>query len=214
MGQGRGDDIDGGAGGGDESSPYVRETVRLSATHRWKASPGYSILVIDAGAMRFEYPQGWHVAPKAGQLNLHDRPPPDDEGRLQVTVFRLPPLRSASWDDLPLDRLLRDAIDGAHEDKRKRGRRRKREESTLVHDVTSVRRPDLEYVWAEHSGPDRENGRLIFTRQMMARARGVQPLVTFDYYAARADDYRPVWQHLVNSLRLGAPVSLLGDSSN
>lgn len=203
-----------GGGGDDAPAPYVKETFQLTSSHRWKAASGHSILVIDAGAVRFEYPQGWHVIPKARQLNVHDRPPPDDEGRFQVTVFRLPRLGpGASWDGLPLDGMLRDAVKHSREQKKKKGCR-KGEASTLIHDVTAVSRPDLQYAWVEHSGHDRENGRLIYTRQLMARARGVQPLVTFDYYASRADEYRAVWQHFVDSLRLGAPVSLLGDPSN
>lgn len=216
MSQGSGDPFEGERdGGGEPSSPYVRETFDLTSSHRWKAAPGYSILVIDAGAVRFEYPQGWHVVPKARQLNLHDRLPPDDEGRFQVTVFRLSPLESGSWDALPLDQLLSDAVAEGRKRKKRAGRKgAAAPASTRVHDVTSVRRPDLEYVWTEYSGPDPENGRLVFTRQLMARARGAQPLITFDYYASRAEDYRPVWQHMVDSLRLGSPVSLLGDPSN
>jgi hypothetical protein len=157
------------------------------------------------------------VIPKARQLNVHDRPPPDDEGRFQVTVFRLPRLGSGSWDELPLDGLLRDAVDHGRERAKKKkpgAGQRKAAASTLVHEVTAVSRPDLQYAWVEHSGHDPENGRAIFTRQLMARARGVQPLVTFDYYASRADEYRVVWRHFVDSLRLGAPVSLMGDPSN
>lgn len=215
MGQESDDEAGGGGTGGarDAHAPYVKETFQLSASHAWKASPGFSILVIDAGAVRFEYPQGWHVVPKGRQLTIHDRLPPDDEGRIQITVFRLPRLESGSWDELPLDELLRGAINDSNHKGRKR-RARKSAASTTVHDVTAVRRPDLEYAWAEQSSPDRENGRPVYTRQMMARARGVQPLVTFDYYASRADEYRPVWQHLVDTLRLGAPVSLQGDASN
>src|SRR5687768_15279187 len=112
MSEARDDNIGGDSTAGDDPSPpYVKETIKLTASHRWKASPGYNILVVDAGAVRFEYPNGWHVVPKVGQLNLHDRLPPDDEGRFQITVFRLPRLGSGSWDELPLDQLLGAAVD-------------------------------------------------------------------------------------------------------
>ena len=84
---------------------------------------------------------------------------------------------------------------------------------TLV-EPTTVRRPDLEYAWVMLTAPDRENGRPILTRQLMARARGVQPLITFDSYASREGDFRPVWEHLIATLRLGSPVNLLGDAMN
>lgn len=84
----------------------------------------------------------------------------------------------------------------------------------ILHGVTRIDRPDLSYAWTESSAPDPENGRSILTRQVIARARRVQPLITFDYYASRAEDYLPVWQHLVDTLRLGAPVNLLGEAMN
>ena len=195
----------------DPTIPYEKRTIPMTGAHRWKASPGHNILVLDAGAVRLEYPHAWRVIPKSNRLQIHDRPPPDDEGRFQITVFRLPKVAGKSWDALPVDELLRHAVAGDPRDKKQR---KAAEARTLVHDVTSVRRPDLEYAWVEHQAPDPETGRPLMSRQVIARARGVQPLITFDYYASRADDYRPVWQHAINTLRLGTPVSLLGDVIN
>jgi hypothetical protein len=195
----------------DPDLPYVKETIKLSASHRWKASPGHNILVLDAGAVRLEYPTSWRVIPKSNRLQIHDRQPPDDEGRFQITVFRLPKLKDRSWDEVPLDELLHNAITT---EPQKRRHRKSFERRALLKDVTTIRRPDLEYVWAETTAPDPKNGRTILTRQVLARARGVQPLITFDYYAAREEDYVPVWQHTMNSLRLGTPVNLLGDINN
>ena len=207
----RRDDRDDPQAAGDDAAPFEKRTIELAASHRWKASPGHNILVLDAGAVRLEYPNAWRVIPKSNRIQIHDRPPPDDEGRFQITVFRLPKLAGRSWDDLPVDELLRNAVAG---DPRNKKQRKAAESRSLVHDVTTVRRPDLEYAWAEHTAPDPENGRPLLGRQVLARARGVQPLITFDYYASRADDYRPVWQHAINTLRLGTPVSLLGDVIN
>jgi hypothetical protein len=198
--------------GADPKSPYVKETFPLAASHRWKAAPGYNILVADAGAVRFEYPHGWVVRPQPnGNLQVHDREPPADECRITMTVFRLPPLgKGASWEDLPLDQLMHSiTVERARKKQRKKDRGRKQ-----LSDAVLVKRPDLSYAWCESSWPDPENGRTVFCRQVLARARGVQPLITFDYYASRADDFRPVWEHLVASLRLGSPVNLLGDSTN
>lgn len=191
---------------------YERQTINLSASHRWKASPGCRILVLDAGAVRLEYPESWHVIPKDNRLNIHDQIPPADEGRFQITIFRLPKLmKGASWDEIPLDELLRKAISADGKNNREWKDEKKRR---VVHEVTTIRRPDLEYVWGETIAPDPQNGRPILTRQVLARARSVQPLITFDYYTTRADDYLPVWQNAMHSLRLGTPVSLLGDVIN
>jgi hypothetical protein len=193
-------------------SPYTKQTFPLTATHRWKAAPGYNILIADAGAVRFEYPNGWVVKPQAnGNLQVHDREPPDDECRITMTVFRLPPLQSGSWEDLPLDDLMHKIAVERGKGKKKRKEEKGRKQ---ISGAVLVRRPDLSYAWCESSAPDPENGRTLFTRQVMARARGVQPLITFDYYASRADDFRPVWEHMIASLRLGTPVNLLGDVTN
>lgn len=196
----------------DDTPRYEKQTIKLSPSHRWKAAPGCRILVLEAGAVRLDYPEMWHVIPKSDRINIHDRMPPDDEGRFQITVFRLPKLdKRESWDRLPVDAMLRDAMTarpkGKHDTKEERQRK-------VVREVTSVRRPDLEYAWGETIAPDPENGKMILTRQVMARARGVQPLITFDYYVPRADDYVPVWKAVIDSLRLGTPVSLLGDVIN
>ena len=195
-----------------EPGKYVGRKINLTASHRWKAAPGHNILVLDAGAVRLDYPHAWKVIPKSNRLQIHDRPPPDDEGRFQITVFNLPKLdKGGSWSDLSLEDLLRKATTA--EPPRKKGQPPPGKR-TLVHDVTMICRPDLEYAWVEHLGSDRENGKPLYTRQVIARARGVQPLITFDYYASRAEEYRKVWQHAMDSLRLGSPVNLLGDMQN
>ena len=215
----------------DISDQYEKTTLPLGGASRWKAAPGNQVLIIDAGAVRFEYPQGWHVIPTKSALGVHDKRPPADECRVQITVFRLPPVRG-NWDGLPIDTLLQDITEAKSDPKRRRGKgpggmgerkltRKEREQREayakdrkILHGVTRIDRPDLSYAWTESSAPDPENGRTILTRQVIARARRVQPLITFDYYAARAEDYLPVWQHLVDTLRLGAPVNLLGEAMN
>jgi hypothetical protein len=200
--------------GEEPKSPYVKHTIPLSAAHRWKAAPGYNILVADAGAVRFEYPHGWVVKPQPnGNLQVHDQEPPDDECRITMTVFRLPPLQNGSWEDLPLDELMHQVAVERKGKGKKKDRQYEKGRKQLSGAVL-VRRPDLSYAWCESSWIDPQNGKTIFCRQLMARARGVQPLITFDYYAAKAEQFRPVWEHMVASLRLGTPVNLLGDVTN
>ena len=186
---------------------FEKSVIKLDAAHRWRAAPGCSILVADGGAVRFEYPQAWRVIPKPEQIQLHDRQPPADECRITMTVFRLPRIQGVSWDDLPLDQLLQAGIGPDEKERHAPGWK-------LVSAPTLVQRPDMSYAWSECSWPDPENGKRVLTRQVVARARGIQPLISFDYYADRAADFLPVWRHLVDTLRLGAPVNLLGESNN
>lgn len=87
----------------DDPAPgWQKSTVKLATTHRWKSSPGHNILVLEAGAMRIEYPSGWHVIPTNDALAIHDRKPPDDECRAQITLMRLPMAPGRNWDEFPL----------------------------------------------------------------------------------------------------------------
>lgn len=192
----------------DEPAPgWQKSTVKLATTHRWKSSPGHNILVLEAGAMRIEYPSGWHVIPTNDALAIHDRKPPDDECRAQITLMRLPMAPGRNWDEFPLETLFAAATADIREKAK-----RKRE---LVHDITTIQRPDMTIVWTEHRWFDHENGnRPILCRQFMARSRNLQPFVTFDYYESRAEEFVGVWHHMLKTLKLGAPVSLQGDLLN
>ena len=46
--------------------------VQLQSGHHWKASPGCRILLIDSGAVRFDYPSKWVVRPTAKYVFLID----------------------------------------------------------------------------------------------------------------------------------------------
>lgn len=188
---------------------WEHTTVPLPASHRWKCSAGHLLLVADRGEVHFEYPEGWHVAPgKNGALGVHDRPPPDDECRIQLSIIRTPGVPASALAGLPLDALLRNAIAPGSDAEHSPG-------WTQLTDVSVVERPGLRYAWVESSWLDREHGdRKVLCRQLIARAPATHPFITFDYYADRAAEFRPVWLHLVETLRVASPRSLFGDVLN
>lgn len=188
---------------------WTHETVPLPATHRWKCSPGHLLLVADRGEVHFEYPEGWHVAPgKNGAICVHDRPQPADECRIQLTILRTPGLGADGFAALPLADLLRQAIDDEEGKSRCPGWMR-------ISEVSPIERPGLRAVWAESSWLDKEQGdRKVLCRQLIARAPQTHPFITFDYYQDRAADFRPVWLHLIDTLRVASPRTLFGDSLN
>src|SRR5262249_36211727 len=51
------------------------DVLSLSANHVWKATPGCRILVVDSGAVRFDYPADWIVRSGTKQMLLLDRYP-------------------------------------------------------------------------------------------------------------------------------------------
>src|SRR6185503_21312694 len=71
---------------------WARKSYRLKDRHGWKARPGYAICAIDRGAIRFDYPAGWHVRADSDSLSIRDHPSPDDNCILAVSRMRLPPI--------------------------------------------------------------------------------------------------------------------------
>jgi len=69
---------------------WEKETLKLKKNHGWKGKDGYRIFVADRGAIRFNFPQDWIVAPGDDSINFHDKQPPDDDCRLAVSCMRLP----------------------------------------------------------------------------------------------------------------------------
>ena len=69
---------------------------KLAANHAWKAAPGHKICVLDRGDLQFEYPEYWHVEPDPEQsaIKVTDKPPPNDDCVLRVSVLRFPPLKA------------------------------------------------------------------------------------------------------------------------
>jgi hypothetical protein len=179
---------------------FERFDGRLRADHTWRSRPGYKIFVVDRGAVRFDIPDSWVVVADADGVRLHDKQPPDDECRLQVSVIRLP--AGIDWTDLPLPGLLAQAIDGP--DPGDHGTDRE----ILGRDpVSQVLRPGLEIAWTETRWIDPKEKREARSRQLLARANNIQPLITLDFWADDAKRLDPAWKELVRSLRVGEFVS-------
>ncbi len=78
------------------------DRLKLAKDHAWRAKPGYQIVVLDRGAVRFDVPQGWVIGPGEGAVELRDRPSPDDLCLIQASVLYAPP--GIDWQGLPLAR--------------------------------------------------------------------------------------------------------------
>src|SRR5205085_2904596 len=161
---------------------------RLRHLHRRRAAmadPGPKDRAGDAGAGDTGTREAVIQRPRGGRQNLHDGkqtvsihdlPPPKDSCRIALTVFHLPPVQGG-WGGLPLEKMFRQSCDESiHKKKRKKSAR-----PTRPLEIHVEPRPDLELVWADKGNwPDPENGKPIRCRQLMARARLVQVLITFD----------------------------------
>jgi hypothetical protein len=173
-------------------SKWQKQTLRMRKDHLWKASPGCNVFVADRGAVRFDYPHDWVVIPgdtATDPIKFHDKQPPDDDCVLQMTLFRLNP--EFDWSGLPLPTMLADCVKG--ED---RG-------VTVLGPVRVVRRQDLELVWTETSWLEEKEQREARSRHCLARSGTIVPFFTLDFWPEHAARWDPVWETLLNSLRLG-----------
>ena len=165
------------------------KVLRLDDDHGWRSRPGYKIFVADRGAVRFDFPEDWVLVTDADGVKLHDKPPPDDSCRLQLSVFYLP--RGIDWSELPPAKLLADALAARDRDVIS--------QTPIAH----VLRSGLEIVWTEVRWIDPNEQREARSRHLLARADNIQPFITFDFWPEDAKRLQPVWKELLRSLRVG-----------
>ncbi|HEV2295561.1 MAG TPA: hypothetical protein VGR35_17060 [Tepidisphaeraceae bacterium] len=180
---------------------WTKTTIPLPADHGWSAAPGYQVFVADRGAVQLQFPEGWVVLPEeGGTIAFHDRQPPDDDCVLRVSIMRLPPeiFDFAELErQLPLDGLVRQLLS-----------QDKRPEAALDQEIRSVQRPDLSLAWGEVRFTDPAQQRPARSRMCLARGRGIQPLITMDFWESDLARVSPVWDQVLRSLRVGV---IIGD---
>lgn len=167
---------------------------KLPDNHVWKAKCGYNIFVGGGGAIRFDIPEGWIVEPTSDAIKFHDKPPPDDDCLLQVSIIHLP--SGIDWTDFPLTYLLDEAV--LKDDPRG---------LTVSRTHKLVQRPDLELAWIEAQFIDPNENRQAFSRAGLARGSDIQALITFEFWPEDRRRFVPVWNEILRTLRLGEYVS-------
>jgi hypothetical protein len=166
---------------------WQKETLKLRDQHYWTAQPGCQVFVADRGAVRLDFPQDWVVVPGSDSINMHDKPPPDDDCVLAVSYMRLPPI---DWSGLSLATLV---------DQTSRG------DSRPVYEwgeIQEERRGDLEIAWRPMRFIDPTEKREAISLFCLARRRQVQALITFDYWEADRQRCEAVWKTVLLSLEL------------
>ena len=158
---------------------------KLKRNHSWKSKPGYSICVLDRGAVRFDYPQEWKVDSKDGSVYLHDMESSMECCDLGVSIFRLP---LEAIESLPMDELLLRSMDAD----------RHPYHQSEIHVFP---RQDQEIVWLEQHYIESTQNREA--RFRIALARGpVICLLSLNYWTDRAAKLEPVWDHVLGTLQL------------
>jgi hypothetical protein len=164
------------------------ESLKLKRDHRWRARPGHRIFVADRGAVRFDFPQGWVLRMGERSVCLHDREPPEDDCRLEVSFTRLPPV---DWSGMPVEQLLDTAVGSDTREPGGRGQTR------------VVRRHGLRLAWTELRFADPVEHRPARSRILVGLGNNVQCLITFDFWETDAARLAPAWDEVVRTLELG-----------
>jgi hypothetical protein len=172
--------------------PFDKKTLRLAKNHTWQAPDGYKIVVLDRGAASFNVPVAWFLA-KMEPLELYDREPPNDDARISVSLWRLPP--GIDWSGLPLDRMLADSAQDGTLPVLERG------------EIVKSPRTDIELVWTVHRFLDPQEKREAFSRLALARGHNIQVLITADFWVDDLEKIKPVWDEVLRSLQLGRVIA-------
>ena len=170
---------------------FTKHSARLSEKHTWNAPKGYKIVVMERGAASFNIPEAWLVV-KMNPLEIHDGAPPDDNARLMVTLWHLPP--GVDWSGLPLKPMLLDSVN--------HGKHKLLSTSKPI----EIARGGAEIVWLEQLFIDPVEEREAYSRIAVARGFDVQLLITFDFWKDDAARCTPVWDEVIHSLQLGREI--------
>lgn len=168
---------------------WTKKQQKLPAHHGWRSKPGHKIFVANRGAVRFDIPEAWTIEPgENGSVKFHDRPPPDDDCRLELSVFMFP--NGVDWTELPMDQLVATTAKGTRERLSQTETRRER-------------RDDLEIAWYETTFIDSGEQREARSRICVARCPTVVILLTLDFWPEDAPRLDPIWAEVLRSLELG-----------
>ncbi len=169
---------------------WQKTKVQLPNDHGWQAAPGNKVFVADAGAMQFECPGDWTIKPgKSGSIRFFDRKrEADADMRLEVTLIYAP---NIDWSGLPLTQLIENtALSGDPRGPTGRG------------PFNHLRRATLEAAWLEVDFIEAAENRPAHSRICMARGPGAYALITMDFWVDDADRARPVWDTVLDTLKL------------
>lgn len=178
-----------------------QQTLRVPKGHNWIARRDEMIFVADRGAARFNYPRTWVMKfQEGGSIQFRDRPEPDDDALLEISVMHLNPEAPIVWAEIPLEATLRQMRLNADD-----------RDLTPGAPVT-IERPNLDLVWVESTFMDPNEKRPAVDRALLAYNNFVMPFITMVFWEDQRDRFAPVWDRMLETLHVGEPVTLRGPS--
>lgn len=169
---------------------WSSKTLALSSDHAWRAPKGYVVLVLDRGAAHICIPATWVVSPGEGAIDVHDKPPPDDDCVLQISTHRIP--IGIDFSGLPVSDLLEGYLNGPQPERNVLARG----------EVQTEHRGDLQVSWAETRFMDEPQNREACSRIALGRRLHVQALITLAYWPEDLPRIHPIWATVLQTLRI------------
>jgi hypothetical protein len=163
--------------------------VQNELDSKWKARPGYRILVIDRGAVRFDFPNSWIAGIDSKYVRIIDREPPDDRCGVMVSCRRI----SLRVTEMPMMELLREVTSENLEDRPTKSRG----------PIIGVYRPPLEAAWRQMRFIDRLQQREACTRVCLARGGRTLATIVFDFWPEDELSLHEAWMVLLQTLTVG-----------
>ena len=173
------------------SIQYVSKRVlQFESSQAWKARPGHRILVIDNGALRFEFPSDWAISVDEKHVQLTRQPEPDDRCGLILSSR----LSSPHVAGVPLNLLLDDITDLASSDAR-----------TMIGRGPTIQlhRPPQEAAWIQMRFYNPEDAHETCSRICLARAGCTMAIIVFDFWPEDELALCGVWSTFLETLVVG-----------
>lgn len=161
------------------------EVLQLSDSHGWKARPGHRILVLDRGAVRFDFPRDWTVCFKSNYVYLLDGEPSNETCALAVSFRRVSGIAAYT----PLPGVLQESV------------RQGPGPAEVCGPPVRFRRWPLEGVWLETRNSERSPEARSYS--CLARAGCTIAFMTFDFRMQDQTRLCPVWNTVLDTLTVG-----------
>lgn len=178
---------------GKRDMKFKKRKIKLKKDHLWEAPKGYQLLVMERGAVHVCFPRGWLIKPKHDTMCIHDVEPPDDNCRIQISMFRFHPIAVGK---MPFEKIVRQVLS--------------KESDTDFFDIKPIvfqNRPGMKMAWIERKYIDPDFHRPILSRTFFALENNIQVLISFDCWNDDAVKFQDVWEQMLKTLKLGHYVS-------
>ncbi|GAB4545073.1 MAG: hypothetical protein OHK0023_02820 [Anaerolineae bacterium] len=170
---------------------FHKKTSPLVSSHARHTPDGYQGIVLGRGLVCFNVPKSWVIAAYT-PFTMHDQPQPNDTSRLSASYWQSP--LGIDWRLLPVSALLADTIQHIPLP------------VLTQSEVIPMAREDIEAVWVETRFLDPQALRPAYTRNLMARGRGIHALISLDFWVEDAPKLSAMWEEIQRSLRFGREI--------